>query len=262
MSVETSDGQLISTSFPSVHGRGTRLVPLEGQVLFEITGPESFGKCPICGDEDAGSREHVPPHSIGGRVLTYTCNRCNNDFGRLEAQMGNWYRGSLDLRVRMDGVPGHRRVGEVLVRPASDGSVWLMPVGQVNGEAQALLESGQGRVSAQEPDSAQIHVSVVKSAYLAACVFLSGIPDTPRARSLRKDLVAARDSSPRNLPPLGAVANDIRVFRGIEEPKSGQLTLVRIPVLAPNEWWISWSESVFIEWPLEIELLEPWIADL
>ena len=57
---------------------------------FDVTGKENCYACPICLTEfeiiiskiPVGlTREHVPPHSLGGIVQCYTCKKCNNDFG-------------------------------------------------------------------------------------------------------------------------------------------------------------------------------------
>ncbi|MGE8423713.1 MAG: HNH endonuclease, partial [Sphingobacterium siyangense] len=56
----------------------------------DITGKADIYACPIClkefpvirGQMPAGlTKEHVPPHSLGGGVKCYTCATCNNTFG-------------------------------------------------------------------------------------------------------------------------------------------------------------------------------------
>ena len=47
----------------------------------------TFDLCPICLDPEPTSEEHVPPQSLGGRVMTLTCNRCNNDLGTAENEL-------------------------------------------------------------------------------------------------------------------------------------------------------------------------------
>ncbi|WP_286860067.1 MULTISPECIES: HNH endonuclease [Sphingobacterium] len=56
----------------------------------DITGKDDIYACPIClkefpvikGQMPAGlTKEHVPPHSLGGGVKCYTCSTCNNTFG-------------------------------------------------------------------------------------------------------------------------------------------------------------------------------------
>lgn len=60
------------------------------QNCFNVTGKENSYACPICLKEfeikDSNipmglTREHVPPHSLGGLVQCYTCSKCNHDFG-------------------------------------------------------------------------------------------------------------------------------------------------------------------------------------
>jgi HNH endonuclease len=40
-----------------------------------------FERCPICLSSGSMTAEHVPPEVIGGRVMTSTCDRCNNELG-------------------------------------------------------------------------------------------------------------------------------------------------------------------------------------
>lgn len=259
ISLQTAGGDVINAGMPMPGG----MVAVQGRDLYEIRGPaERFERCPICLCENPSSREHVPPHAIGGQVLIYTCERCNNDFGRSEADLSRWYRGAVQLRIRSKDVRGHRNVGDVLVRPTSSGQVLLMTTSDVPEETLAIFESGTGRVFAAEPDVARIQASIAKSAYLTACIFLGEIPDTPRARAFRAELVAARDTPRRQPLQLGPTISSLRVHRGPQEPATGRLSLTMVPRLAPHQYWIGWNDSVFVEWPLESELLGPWLEPL
>lgn len=69
-----------------------------------------FPVCPICLDPNPDEAEHVPPESLGGKVMTWTCKKCNNDFGTAEDKL----RSFIDLETTAhieatDGsVPGKR----------------------------------------------------------------------------------------------------------------------------------------------------------
>lgn len=64
--------------------------------------PRRFDACPICGDPTATEDEHVPPGGIGGKMMTWTCKRCNNNFSsKVEVDLLDWVRGRGDDVVRV-----------------------------------------------------------------------------------------------------------------------------------------------------------------
>jgi len=255
LTVETSDGRTINARLPWPEG----MVPIKGRPVLSIVGPERFDRCPICGDPEATSRDHVPPESLGGNMIVYTCTKCNNTFGaRYEAPFRNWYNGSVGtMRVRGPGAPGSRVLGEVLLRQTDDGPDMLIPITEGDPAAWNIVESGQGRVSIRGPDFTDIRIAAVKSAYLAACSLLSEIPDTARAVALRNELMAVRDIPRGTTPSVGQVTASLRLLRGPSEPKPGEIALVHLPTWRDRPYWIAFHDSVFVEWPLELGLLIP-----
>jgi hypothetical protein len=107
------DGSVLEAQMPTPQG-----VKVSGRLLPVDVEYFDCGECPICLVPSPSSREHVPPHSIGGNVRTLTCERSNNEFGsRFEPHLQAWYERSLG-RVPISGgdVPGRRNGGEYLYR--------------------------------------------------------------------------------------------------------------------------------------------------
>lgn len=69
-----------------------------------------FPVCPICLDPDPDEAEHVPPESLGGKVMTWTCKPCNNDFGTAEERLRRFVDLETTAHIEAtDGsVPGKR----------------------------------------------------------------------------------------------------------------------------------------------------------
>jgi hypothetical protein len=63
-----NDGSTLEARMPRPVGDGTTFRALP--VVFEFS---DLGICPICLTPGPNSREHVPPHSIGGNALVLTC---------------------------------------------------------------------------------------------------------------------------------------------------------------------------------------------
>ena len=56
--------------------------------VIAVAKPMRFAQCAICLRPTPDSQEHLPPAALGGSVMTYTCQRCNNQFGSvLEAAL-------------------------------------------------------------------------------------------------------------------------------------------------------------------------------
>jgi hypothetical protein len=72
------DGSILETRMPALNGAEATGHHLAMEIRYL-----DFGECPICLEPTSGTREHVPPESIGGNVMTRTCEPCNNKFGSL-----------------------------------------------------------------------------------------------------------------------------------------------------------------------------------
>ncbi len=125
-----------------------------------------FAMCPICLAPEPDEAEHVPPQSLGGKVMTWTCKKCNNDFGTAEDQL----RSFIDLKTTAhvkatDGsVPG-RRAAKVAFR-ASEGRPHGLFIRSSATGFEAILGTGTSRLSVKPLDMALVHASLLKHAYL------------------------------------------------------------------------------------------------
>ena len=247
--IETSDGSEIRASIPTPAGERViaGIVPVEFN-YFE------FAECPICLEPNAGSREHVPPYSIGGRVLTLTCEACNNEFGsRFESHLQTWYEHSTG-RVRLSGptVRGRRQAGEFLFRQTASGEFVLYQTGRSDPAIHEILENGAFELELQKPDDSAVHLAAVKNAYLAGCVLMQEIPRTPHADALRAELMAARESDRGARLELGPIARSLRLVRGDSKPNPGQINLIGIPEsTGAISWAISFNQVFAVDWPLD-----------
>ena len=152
-----------------------------------------FDLCPICLDPDPTSEEHVPPQSLGGRVMTLTCNRCNNDLGTAENEL----RRLLNLETTAylqatDGSVRGRRAAEVALRRADDDSTRAF-VRSAAPDFDAIAISGSGTTSFRQLDMAQVSAAALKHSYLAACLTQREVPDTEGVDRVRRVLLAARN---------------------------------------------------------------------
>lgn len=177
-----------------------------------------FNDCPICGDP-ATTAEHVPPAAIGGRVVTRTCERCNNQLGtRVEPDLIDWVDGAVG-RVAFTGeaVMGPRCAHRVLHRTTPTGEFVLVIDGRFDESIRDLLNAGEVEFTATAPDPNRLALAALKQAYLSACVHLRAIP--AGTEQLRAELLLARDAPSREEVPYSPIAAGVEVLR--LDPASG-----------------------------------------
>lgn len=151
-----------------------------------------FSVCPICFDPEPSVAEHVPPVSLGGRVMTWTCPKCNNDFGPAENQL----RSFIDLETTAhaeaaDGSVSGRRAAKVALR-SSEGRPSGMFIRSAAPGFEEALNSGSGKLTVNPLDMEQVTAAVLKHAYLAACLHQLVVPESPDVQRVRAVLLAAR----------------------------------------------------------------------
>lgn len=246
--LQFDDGTTIETVIPPVPGitRGAEQVP----VTFQFA---EFDRCPICLAADPGSKEHVPPHSLGGSVLTTTCERCNNEFGsRYEPHAIAWYENALgNARVSGSTVPGKRHAGMYLFRLGSDGSVVLFQQGKYDNAVLDILSSGDAEITYEPVDVERAKLAFVKSAYLAACALVRRIPDGPKAKAIREELLRAREH-PRGVPFMpGPAIRALKIGRNNGDARPGEIRLMIIHADESRELGVSINRRIIVDWPLD-----------
>lgn len=215
-----------------------------------------FDRCPLCLTPNPTSEEHVPPDSLGGSIMTVTCLRCNNEFGsRLEVDLLNWWEDAANVRFANDRVQGARRSPRILFRQIESGEPMLfIDRGTVDPAIIEMLQSGEIQARFEPPDMNRVRVAILKSAYLAACIFGQEIPDTPRARAIREELMIARDAPRRRALVLGPMARGLTFGRINTEPAiPGEVALASFtpPGRDRGEAHISLGRRLLVQWPLE-----------
>jgi hypothetical protein len=182
--------------------------------LIEVLQPQHFAKCPICGDPEAASAEHVPPERLGGTVMTRTCTRCNNEFGsKVKADLVDWYDGALTTWFTSSPVRGKRRIGRLLVRWTENGEYVLLPDGRSDDLLGEILAAGHVDMQFDVPEHKRWSLALLKSVYLALCIKF-GILEGPWADQVRADLIAARDAPSRADVPPSEIAQRLHILRG------------------------------------------------
>lgn len=249
LSLQMDDGSVLETRMPTPQG-----VKVSGGVLpvnFEYF---NFGECPICLVPSPSSREHVPPHSIGGNVRTLTCERCNNEFGsRFEPHLQTWYERSLG-RVRISGgdVPGRRNNGEYLYRETLTGELVLFQTGRSDLNFDRMIQGGRIEITFPEFNEKAFRLAAIKTGYLAACVIMKEVPRTERAAAIRAELMAARDRDRGEDYELSDLARSIQVSRTAADPVPGEIALVEMTEPDGSTFFaVSFNRVFAIDWPLD-----------
>lgn len=227
--------------------------------------------CPLClagFDRDrirALTREHVPPKSLSGVVVTLTCAACNSGAGRLQSHAANearWRRfasaaSDATHTVRVSGPGGGRVTAELQL--CADGYFLIVdPDRSSPNDLYRLVKAFTDRSGGEHPPSfsmtistdfipAHVRTSRLRDAYLAAFALLGYRyilwPDLDDVRRQ----IAESDPDPtlswRTDPfPLG--------FRGI--------LIVQRPV--PCAVIIMDGDAVFLPWPAAGDQLAGWLA--
>jgi len=211
--------------------------------------------CPICIDGDPTGKEHVPQQNHGGHRMTKTCKACSNGLGsRVEADFQDWFDNAhTKIRFEHTGdVPGRRRVPDAYLREADDGTFVMLMDGEVSPEVQQMLQSGEFTAIRSEPDPRRCRLALLKHAYLAACLYLRAVPDTPDARAIRADLVAARNATEAAKLPDSELAKRLRVHRSHVGKQGPPLALVGKydwDIDTEPEVFISLAGVLFVSWP-------------
>jgi len=207
-SIDLANGRVLDIAIqPEAAGK-----PIEVTVIEEIQG-RLFHSCPICGTS-ATEDEHVPPASMGGKIMTRTCGPCNHRLGsHVEADLADWYDNALTLpRFASSGVQGDRKSGRILWRTTPAGEFVLLMNGRYDPAITDMLNSGQVDLAGLLPDRNRYHLALLKHAYLAACMKF-GVLQGDAVDQIRRDLTAARDAASRKDVPESRLALGLTVLR-------------------------------------------------
>ena len=214
-----------------------------------------FDRCPICLRPEPADLEHVPPSSVGGTVMTTTCKRCNNRFGSLvEDELDAWLDGALThIRFASEGsgVQGRRRSSPLLHRRTADGQFVLIAGVGAPPEVVQMLQHGEFEIDMAFPDPRRYRIAALKHAYLAACLHLGRIPDSPTADRVRAELIAARDATDHRSVPTSSVAEELTLARSYRRHEAPAIALCEFRT--PAKGWkvgILLAGSFLVCWPL------------
>lgn len=221
---------------------------------------EIFPVCPICLSGEPDTREHVPQRDLGGRVVTRTCSRCNNELGsRVEVALKDWFDDAL-RHARFSGgeVRGVRRSPRLLLRWSPAGEFILFPESESDPTFQEMLESGSVLMHYSPPEPRLWSAAALKHAYLATCVCLRQIPMTPVADQVRAELLAVRDAT-RGKEPFGEIAAGLRLSRSYAPASGPTVALVALQTDGGEivDVGLSLAGTLFVSWPLEPLQLGP-----
>lgn len=217
-----------------------------------------FSACPICLEPHPSAAEHVPPESLGGKVMTLTCNRCNHDFGTAEDQLRQFVdlETTASVETLSGAVPGNRRA-KVALR-SSEGR----PAGAfVRSSAPGfddILNSDSSTLKLNPLDMPLVVAAALKHAYVAACLCNREIPMTDEADRVRAVLLAARD---RDRQALMAALNTLGfgpAFVWVENPGIPPVLLLETDDEDDLRWMFLLGGRFMVQWPFKE--VEPVVA--
>jgi HNH endonuclease len=246
LSIELADGSVLEASTAAASGEPVRVRPIA------LIAPRYFDTCPICGSP-ATDEEHIPPASMGGRVMTRTCGSCNNRLGsRVEADLTDWHDDALTFpRFSGEVVPGARRSSRLLHRATPEGQFFLVVDQGIDPAVRDLLRSGHVELAVHSPDANRVRLGLLKHAFLAGCLRYGSL-EGAEADAVRRDLIAARDAPSRSEVPRSDLALGLTVLRFNEGPRLGWPAIHCIAemedkslegVLLAGTTFVSWSSD-------------------
>lgn len=159
-----------------------------------------FERCPVCLSTGSMTAEHVPPEAIGGRVMTSTCERCNNELGSsidrpfVDSMFGRFSSFKLSTETS-NTIKGFRAYRNVRLAAGKDHELAVWIDGDRNSRLSPLWAGAtQFEARMQTVDARAAGLGELKSLYLACCVIAGEILSGETAERVRSDLVAVRDN--------------------------------------------------------------------
>lgn len=220
-------------------------------------GRRDFDRCPICLSTGPLTDEHVPPERLGGSILTTTCARCNNRYGELEDSLMKISEVRFTAQVTSPGFEGSRRVENLTVRHDEMGnphySTWN---GSWPGWFDRVVASGQFVMDIYQPCRCRAYASLLKSAFLAACIVA---PDSvehpeswPLANLVRRQLMLWRDSRQDHLELLTALPV-LNHDYGASFPDGPEvaITSARHHTTGETRQFVKMGWRLLMDWPID-----------
>lgn len=210
--------------------------------------PGRFPSCPICLAPNPEAAEHLPPKSMGGVVMTWTCQRCNNDFGTAEEELRRY----LELEVKVQAeAPGAgpvrgRRSATVALR-STPGRPPGAFVKSAAPDFNDLLISGASQLRVAPLDMDLVRAAALKQAYLAACLHLRAVPTSGAVEGARRILLAARDRDALSLR-CGLAEFAVEAPRWIEAEDVPPVMLIE-PASDVAAWLFAFAGRFTTPWP-------------
>lgn len=216
--------------------------------------PMRFDRCPICLSTGPFSDEHVPPKSIGGSVMTSTCEECNNRFGSvLERSLTDWWEDAMCfVSFGHQDVPGRRKASRILARQTDSGAFVLYLDGRIDPAiAEHMLPDTTVEMSYAPPDPHRYRLAALKSAYVASCMLTRSIPQTSEAAAIRAELMRVRSLPARVSPGHSPLCSALTVAKSQGPASPGEIALVRIRHAdGASEVAISLARTLLVTWPI------------
>lgn len=251
MTLRRPDGSTFA--FGRIDNNGRSAVGVD---VLAIARPVFFDRCPICLSPDPATDEDVPPKAVGGSVMTRTCDRCNCGLGSvIEPDLVDWWEDALGfVSLSHADIRGARRVPRILVRQKDTGEpVLVFDHGRVDPAIVGRFRPGaEFMMTFSLPSPQRYRLAALKSAYLAACLLLRTIPDTPEANAVRAELTGVRDLRRRQRIEGGPMATRLRLGRSQGPAVPGEVALVQTRPSdgSKPEIAISLARTLLVSWPV------------
>jgi hypothetical protein len=208
-----------------------------------------FGCCPIC-FHPSTTDEHVPPESIGGRVMTLTCDPCNHRLAsRVERDLADWIANKYPRVWLKDGDGKQRRLPNVQLLVTDAGEFVVASSGNSKAAASLMVPKTTVTLIAEGPDQVRWRIALMKHAYLAHCIAY-GITDDLTMTQVRNDLINARDSARREQVHPSKVADSMLVMRtGQRAERLASIVVAQAEHEDGCVEGVILAGQVFVSWP-------------
>lgn len=214
--------------------------------------PVRFSICPICLSDDRLTAEHVPMSAIGGSVMTYTCQACNNILGsHSEEELRKAFHAEVPVEAESTGesaLKGTRRASGYLRRSALRDPIVFVETSHP--EFSSLLAvDGPTNLRYRLLDPFLVEIALLKYSYLAACMWLEAVPATKSADAVRRTLLAVRDGQAVDVREVPADVPRVWPFHRIENATFADGIFLLEPIANAPQWMFVMAGTLAVRWP-------------